>query len=81
MKQTRNDDAEHIRPSRIAPRARARNSRPAVPPSINGECIKSTSPAVQSLLLCQMPKKNGIEKQDERFYWPDTVLDISSVSV
>jgi hypothetical protein len=26
-------------------------------------------------------KKNGIEKQDERFYWPDTVLDISSVSV
>ncbi|EFX67494.1 hypothetical protein DAPPUDRAFT_261583 [Daphnia pulex] len=35
MKQTRNDDAEHIRPSRIAPRARARNGRPAVPPSIN----------------------------------------------
>jgi hypothetical protein len=59
MKQTRNDDAEHIRPSGIAPRARARNDRPAVPPSINVECIKSTSPVVQSFLLCQMPKKKS----------------------
>jgi hypothetical protein len=72
MKQTRNDDAEHIRPSGIAPKARARNCRPAFPPSINGECIKSTSPVVQSFLLCQMPKKKiqFSSDRDEIFFLP-----------